>query len=77
MYVCHVLAYLFLPPLFVGEIILAGGKIILAGGKIILADGKNFWQRSLFSRTGHHSPYDDPARPCRPKAGYGLVLIMH
>ena len=39
-YVCHVLAYLFLPPLFVGEIILAGGKIILAGGKIILAGGK-------------------------------------
>ena len=22
------------------------------------------------------SPPDDPARPCRPKAGYGLVIIM-
>ena len=22
------------------------------------------------------SPPDDPVRPCRPKAGYGLVMIM-
>ena len=22
------------------------------------------------------SPPDDPARPCRPKAGYGLVMMM-
>ena len=58
------------------KITLAGGKIIFAGGKIILADGKNFWQMSLFSRTGHHSPYDDSDRTCRRKAGYGLVLIM-
>ena len=50
---------------------MAGGKIILAGGKII--SSIMICEEFILP---DWSPSDDPARPSRPNAGYGLVIIM-
>ena len=74
-----------------GKIILAGGKIISVGGKIIFAGLVTTRQSHPVRarKAGEFlimeceefilpdwSPPDDPGRPCRPKAGHGLVMMM-
>ena len=61
--------------------ILAGGKIILAG--LVTTRQSHLVQAREFLNNGMRGVYslglptpDDQARPCRPKAGYGLVTIM-
>ena len=51
------------------------GKIIVVGAREFLNNG--MWGvYSLRLVSDQWSPPDDPARPCRPKASYGLVMMM-